>query len=387
MAPSRKDSNGTAERPVHVSGSYAYLQSVVHAKGKEDDHTCGRAPSVTARGVTVVRRLFSKEYVTVERMPEQYRERFLVRGYRQAYSSFLDCLVSPLRPNNETLNIWTHTIPLLLLLVYFWKTFPGRLWPLTAIESRYYPLLSVESSVCAYILCSSLAHLFNCMTPRIRHICFYFDYAAISMYGIGGACATFFYLRPLYTEHILFNSPNLYLSFASLLSVLACYVNCASRHNWDGMKYVVRTLALTGPFVYGNLPTFYRFLECGWTGHECSYTLVYFFYGWTFYFVSAVLNATRIPERFYPSTFDIVGHNHQWLHVTTTLGTVAHIFAVFNDLEHRMPELEAISLPHATFMATLGWTAVTFALTVAMAVWFGASLTSSGHLYSKNKTS
>ena len=374
MAPARKNSSGITEKAVYdTNGPCSYRQNEVYVKGKSVDNSAG-----------FLCNLFTKEYVTVEHVPEQYRERFLVKGYRQAHSSVLDCLVSTVRPNNETLNFWTHFIPFLILLAYFWHSFPCKLWPPIKVETMFYPLLSVEGSVCAYLLCSSLAHLFNCMTPRVRHICFYLDYAAISMYGIGGACATFYYLRSFRSGFLLFDSPNLFLSLASVWSVLACYINCASRHRWDRVKYKVRTLALSVPFLYGNLPTYYRFIECGLTGDECSYGLLYCFALWTCYLISAVLNATRVPERYYPSTFDIVGHNHQWVHVITTFGTVSHILAVFNDLTERREDLK-IHFRQVTFLSSLGWTVVTAALTVAIAVWFGTQLTPSGHHRVKQK--
>ena len=329
-------------------------------------------------------RLFTKKYVSVDQVPEQYKERFLLTGYRQPNSSFLDCIVSAFRFNNETFNIWTHFVPFVVLFVYFSTTFPAKVWPLSTMDHRYYPLLSLEVSICAYLLCSSMAHLFNCMTPRIRHVCFYFDYAAISMYGIGGACSTFYYLRPFHSSFFLFNSPNLFMAISCLCSLQACYFSCASRHQWEGSKYVIRTLAYTLPFIFGNLPTYYRFLECGISGEECSYALAYCFVGWVSYLVSAILNATRVPERCFPRTFDIVGHNHQWVHIITTCGTLVHVLAVMNDLTERRHELEKRS-DEITFAASLGLAFTTLAVTSAMAFWFGTQLSSNGHRKTKQK--
>ena len=371
MAPSKKRTN--------ANGTVAYVS---------DDANRPLCPETVSNGPpsnsSLVQRLFTKEYLTVDQVPEQYKERFIYRGYRQPYSSVLDCIVSTVRPNNETLNIWTHLVPFLVLFAYFWTTFPSTLWPLSDIESKYYPLLSLEISICAYLLCSSMAHLFNCMTPQVRHSCFYFDYVAISLYGIGGSCSTFYYLRPLNTGILLFDSPNLFMFLCALSCLATCYINCASRHKWESAKYVVRTLAFMLPFFCGNSPVFYRFLECVLTKQECSRGLAYCFAGWTFYFVSAILNATRVPERYYPRTFDIVGHNHQWVHVITTCGTVAHFCAVMNDIVEREEVLED-QLRNVTFASSLGCTIGILVLNSAIALYFRTQLTPSGHLKDKEK--
>lgn len=148
----------------------------------------------------------------------------------------------------------------------------------------------------------------------------------------------------------------------------------------------MRTLAFTLPFTFGNLPTYYRFLECGITNETCSCTLAYCFLGWISYLVSAILNATRIPERCCPQKFDIIGHNHQWVHIITTCGTIAHFLAVMNDLVERREEIDK-HIDEIAFTSSLGLAITTLAVTSATAVWFGSQLTSDGHYKVKRKVS
>ena len=324
--------------------------------------------------------LFAKRYVTVDEVPEQYKEKFLLTGYRQPYSSFLDCIVSVFRLNNETLNVWTHFLPFLVLSVGFWKTFPSSLWPASSISNKHYPILVEEISALTYLLFSSVAHLCNCMSPRIRHICFYFDYAAICVYGVGTSCAVF-YTHPLKSEFIFFHSWSLYVTTAFLCNVLACSINCASRHRWIKFKYLVRTVAWILPFTTVHSPTYYRVVECVFTGEECTSGLPYGVVAWMFYLLAAVLNATRFPECHYPRTFDIFGHNHQWMHVVTAVGTVAHIVFITRDLAER-EDLLSESLQEVSLAASLGWLFGVIAASGAVVLWFGSCLTPSGHLKS-----
>ena len=337
-------------------------------------------------GTSILYMLFTKKYVSVEEVPIQYREKHINTAYRQPYSSMGDCIVSAFRLNNETFNIWTHLIPFIYLLFHFIHSFPSQLWPSASIPTQYYPLLTMELSVCAYLLGSTIAHTFNCMSPRIRHICFYVDYAAISMFGIGGACTTFYYLRPLDTGFFLFESANVFIGGAALCNLFAVYTSCASRHRWEHAKYVIRTLAFTVPFIYGNSPTFIRFLMCafGTSPNKCSTSLVYLFLGWTSYLLAAILNATRVPEKYIPNVFDIMGHNHQWVHIVTTVGTLYHFWAVQVDLEARK-DLMPVLLEGITGWSSLGWMIGTFCITITIAVWFGSQLATNGHIMCKQK--
>ena len=329
--------------------------------------------------LTILQTWFCAEYVTVDKVPEQYQEPFILTGYRQPHSSFLYCIVSAFRLNNETLNIWTHFIPFVAFIVYFWKTSPSQqLWTMTATEPLYYPLIAEEISILAYHLCSTIAHTFNCMSPRVRHICFYLDYAAISLYGIGVGCSTVHYSWPVNSKLFLFQYPSYYIRFCSVLCIVVMYVMCASRHKWAKVKYVVRTLAYMSMFVYTNSPTFYRFWRYLLNDEDDHLSLSYTFVGWSAYVVAAVLNPSRLPERYSPRTFDIVGHNHQLLHVLVTLASLLHLWAVQLDIVERRTQMEDLSLRELN--SSLEWTFGTLIVTLAIALWFSVKLTPSGHL-------
>lgn len=72
---------------------------------------------------------------------------------------------------------------------------PGRyfLWKLVTVvliqtawqDSFTWPLVIFLLSCCIYPLASSCAHTFNSMSARARHICFFFDYGALSFYSLG----------------------------------------------------------------------------------------------------------------------------------------------------------------------------------------------------------
>lgn len=69
---------------------------------------------------------------------------------------------------------------------YFVWTLVGRLRGLGGPEDPHsWPLLAYLLTCCIYPLASSCAHTFSTMSNRARHICYFFDYAALSMYSLG----------------------------------------------------------------------------------------------------------------------------------------------------------------------------------------------------------
>lgn len=52
-------------------------------------------------------------------------------------------------------------------------------------DTYCWPLLVFLVSCCLYPLASSCAHTFSTMSERARHICFFFDYGALSFYSLG----------------------------------------------------------------------------------------------------------------------------------------------------------------------------------------------------------
>ncbi|XP_064403692.1 membrane progestin receptor gamma-A-like [Halichondria panicea] len=324
----------------------------------------------------------SSRTFTVDLVPEQYKERYLTRGYRQPYSSFLDCLVSLFRLNNETLNVWTHLIPLIIIVVYFRQTFPSEVWPPSNISPYHYPLLAHEMSTMVTLTGSVIAHTFNCMNPRIRHICFYVDYTAMAMFFMGGACASFYYMRPL--DNVLFSMPNIYMGLTSMSGIVTVYLCSASRHKWDSSKYLIQTLAFGLTFLTGSFPSYYRLVSCLISGQKWTPSMMYLALGSFTYLVAAVLNAIRFPESHHGGTFDICGHSHQWMHVLTSVGTMFHIIAFESELETRSDELETL-LQGVTFLSTLGWTLVTLMVASIVTISFGSNLTVDGHLKNKKQ--
>ena len=314
----------------------------------------------------VVERTFG---LKADEVPEQFREVFICTRYRKPYVSLSQCLRSAFQASNETVNVWSHFVPFLLFVArfchFFYKSNP------TPYE---WPLVSFAIGACGFCLMSSGAHLLNCMSPRIRHICFYFDYAAISVYSIGAGQAFFFYGRPLRSNIVVFNSAALFLSISIAASFLSTFVCCASRHRWVKVKYIVRTGSFIASFLYNSAPYFYRLALEEADNSQMVTADLYFKRHVLFYLVSALANMSKFPERLFPEVFDFVGQSHHFLHVFTALGTADLFTSLQMQSQARRKSLMADEI--ASFSNSLGLMLFAFGVNVGIVLWFGQNLKS-----------
>lgn len=46
------------------------------------------------------------------------------------------------------------------------------------------------------------------------------------------------------------------------------------------------------------------------------------------------ISASRVPEKWYPGRFDLIGASHQLFHIAVVLAVVAHYMGVLTAFEH-----------------------------------------------------
>ena len=114
--------------------------------------------------------------------PHRHDNIYIHRGYRRETASHVTALGTIFTLHNETCNIWTHLLPLLLLV-------PGAAWFLTSGLDRLYPahtssdwyaFLAFFGGTGTMLLFSSLWHTFSCLaSPNITKLWNGIDYAGI----------------------------------------------------------------------------------------------------------------------------------------------------------------------------------------------------------------
>ncbi|XP_004402977.1 PREDICTED: progestin and adipoQ receptor family member 6 isoform X4 [Odobenus rosmarus divergens] len=136
-----------------------------------------------------------------------------------------------------------------------------------------------------------------------------------------------------------------------------------------GFSKVLRTTAFAYPFLFDNLPLFYRLGLCWDRGPSCGQEALSANH--SYHLLCALLTgflfASHLPERLAPGRFDYIGHSHQLFHICAVLGTHFQLEAVLADMGSRRAWLATQEPPLglAGTVATLGLAAAGNLLIIA----------------------
>ncbi|XP_071763212.1 membrane progestin receptor delta isoform X1 [Centroberyx gerrardi] len=307
----------------------------------------------------------------IHQVPKVFREDGIISGYRHPRSSAMDCLLSSFQMNNETVNIWTHFLPTW----YFLWRFSVLCSTLNFLTDSYtWPLLVYMLLICIYPFTSSCAHTFSTMSPESRHICYFFDYGALSLYSLGCAIAYAAYVIPDCWVNSWLHQHFVPIAIGNTLfcTSLSCYSRFLELQFPQRSK-VVRTGAFVFPFIFDTVPLFYRLLLC--CGGNCSPSeaLSNHCYHLLFALLTCFLFASHLPERWAPGRFDYFGASHQLFHVCAVVGTHFQMEGVIADMTSRRAWLMAHGAS-PSFLGTIGALALSLVLNLGIIGIFSAPL-------------
>ena len=275
------------------------------------------------------------------------REPYILTGYRPIGLTPVSCIRSVFRTdNNEFMNFWTHFLPFLIWL--YWLT--GTYSDITS-DRRYLPILCYWLGGLFYTFMSSFAHLFNAISYKVRHLCFFLDYSGIALYEMGGIILSYYCYRPL--NRPTFQYEYTYLGLGALITMSVVPITCLSRFYWRRYRFVIRSVAYMQPFLWSNVLIYilylfpdgselfiYKQLNTHFIILGLSILLVFFF-------------ASKFPERLAPGQFDRIGSSHQWAHSCSAAVTTIHLRMIKSDIDTRWPELSKQEI-QPKMLTTLG---------------------------------
>ena len=311
-----------------------------------------------------------QQCLTSGEIPKAYRLPYVNGYYRPPNSSVAYCLRSTFKWHNETLNFWTHFSLVAVVVIYCW-TFPGGLWPLTSVRAKYYPLVSYIACFFGLFFFSSVAHLFSCTSLHILHLSLFMDYAAICVNGVGVGCCSYWYQRPVHGSFVfrfLLSSPNHFMLLMFISGVLACYIMCdtIARHRWGSHDTTVRAGATGILFIFGQIPCGDRLVQCFFLDKDCSDGTFYASLTYLFYLLGMLTYSLKVPERWAPGKFDLVGVGHQFMHIFSGLGSMSYKIAIESDLREREHFLH---LDQVTFLSSVAWVLATAIACLIIVLW------------------
>lgn len=308
----------------------------------------------------------SQKILTEHEVPSEFRDPFITDGYRQPGCSFWSSFGTLFTFHNETINVWSHLIAAICFVAFCVSEFMQHS-PLE--DSFVWPLAAFALGISAMLLMSSMAHLFNCMSTKARHICFFLDYAAISTYTFTAGQVFFFYSRPTNSEWLFLRSAPVFLCFSAMFSAGSTYLCCASRHAWKKYKFLIRTMTFVVSWLFDTLPFHCRVMNCN-DQEDCnSPAYRYFLRQFLSFFFAALANAGKIPERLMPGRFNIFGQSHHFMHVLCAVGSLDAFLAVKTDMIARKSVLSSLQSVPSFYNSILPMLGV-LAINIAVVVWF-----------------
>lgn len=340
-------------------------------------------------------------------VPLRVTENFILSGYRFPNYSLWQCLLSALRPTNETGNFWTHFLPVFIFAYYFVQPFGWEGAP-PGDHPFFYPLWNYFIGVFCLLMASSMAHLLNSMSLVIREVCFFVDYGTISAYTVGSSIAYYYYIHPRTgilemgamghngSETGWEHGPNLpepgwfdavpcisaffevwYIPSSCVVALICILSCCNTRQRWRTYRYIIRTLVFLLPFLVSSTPIFYRLFTAspyppGSPSATSSASLAHYFYRHCFWLLaSALFNISKVPERYAPGHFDIWGHSHQWFHCCTFLSILDELHMITGEVRALLLH-PSLALPTAdpTLLSTYGVILLLQATIASIIAWF-----------------
>ena len=244
----------------------------------------------------------------------------IVRGYRFSETK-VDCIRSVFSLSNESVNIWSHILGLVLVLAvafYFYPTSTN--FNLSSYTDIFFSaMFFFAASKC--LVCSCLWHTMNSIADQTlmeRFACV--DYTGISLLIAASIMTTeytAFYCEPF--------SRWVYIVSTALLGVAGVILPWRPTFNRQDMAWLrvafYVSLGATGfaPVIQLNLTR----------GSQWSY----YFYAPVMksvlvYLVGAVIYAMKLPEKLLPGWFDYFGGSHNIWHCMIILGILFHYMAL-----------------------------------------------------------
>ncbi|PKA49809.1 hypothetical protein AXF42_Ash004351 [Apostasia shenzhenica] len=291
------------------------------------------------------------ELVDYDSLPEFLKHNEFVQNYYRSEWPLKHTILSIFSIHNETLNIWTHLIGFFIFLLL--TAYAASLFPVSAYNNFANAQLAASNSSNIYsyiapittspemvevqpvprwpfylylagamfcLLMSSGCHLLSCHSARTSYLMLRLDFAGISALIVSSfyplvyysfACNPFF--RDLYLGSI-----TVFGAATAVVSLMPVFDSPQFRP--------VRAVLFACMGASGLLPITHKMLAFG-DRPEAAVTAGYEALMGVFYGMGVVVYAARVPERWLPGKFDLIGHSHQLFHVLVVAGAYTQYLA------------------------------------------------------------
>lgn len=260
-------------------------------------------------------------------VPPYFRERYICTGYRPLNQNWRYYFLSLFQRHNETINIWTHLLACLVVLVKLHQLaetvdFVG--------DPHSWPLLILVLSSLAYSAFSVAAHLLGGKSELCHYGFFFLDYIGVAQYQYGSAVVHFYYAVD---ESLHRHVGGIFMPAAALLSCLSCLGCCYGKYCNHSLPTWVRKVCQVVPsalaYMWDSSPVAKRLVS--WSTAGTDPAIIYHFGQVAFFLSCAFFFTFPLLERCFPGRCDFLGQSHQMFHVFLSCCTLCQIHASYLD--------------------------------------------------------
>ncbi|KAI5306281.1 hypothetical protein KEM56_001585 [Ascosphaera pollenicola] len=287
--------------------------------------TEGKTPAGSHFAMQTIRRLHWND------LPLWQRDnQYILTGYRPMSNSFKGSVRSLSYLHNETVNIYTHLLPSLLLI-------PSSIIIIGALRTRYesathadvvaFSCFFIGAAVC--LAMSATYHTISNHSPRVARIGNAMDYLGIVGLITGSFVPSVYYG--------FYCHPHLQMLYWVMICSIG--IGCATVSVFDRFRSPEWRSFRAGMFVSMGLsaifPVIHGLLMFGVAQMKLQIGLYWLLLQGFLYILGAYLYAIRVPEKWYPGRFDLLGSSHQIFHVLVVLAAMSHLAGLFQAFDHR----------------------------------------------------
>ena len=192
-----------------------------------------------------------------------------------------------------------------------------------------WPLFAYLGGAMVCLLTSSACHLILCHSERTAYVTLRLDYA-----GIAALIATSFYPLAYYSFLCDAALRRLYMGSITALGAAAVTASLVPAFQAPELR-PLRAALFSCMGASGAVPIAHKLLLYGGTAPGAVASAGYEALMGALYALGVAVYAARVPERWAPGRFDLVGHSHQLFHLFVIAGAYAHYLAGVEYLKWR----------------------------------------------------
>lgn len=253
---------------------------------------------------------------------------YIHNGYVRETNSYKKTAHSLFYIHNETVNIYTHLLPSILLLIACFVAM-DRLRPQYPTTDIYdHIVLAVFAFGC--VTCLGMSGTYHCLKSHSHKVAVFgnkLDYLGIVILIHCSMVSLIYYGMADFPLHRLFC-----WTLTTILGTICACVSLISKFrtsDWRPYRaamFVAYGLSGAVPFILGT------YLQ-GYNATRTKIQMDWVLLEGAAYIGGAVIYAMRVPERLKPGAFDIWGHSHQIFHVFVLVGAFCHSQAILGAYE------------------------------------------------------